>query len=159
MISSDIKNYTEFCSTMGLKQLIKVPTRVTFNISTLIDHIFTSSSEKIVQVSIIETSLSDHQLIFCTRKIKRAKPNKHNYLTFCSVKNFSTEIYKESLHKLTFPDYENFRCVNKAYCGLISKIFDVVNKVAPTKTITIKYNTSESFYGKIAEKIAAQENF
>ena len=88
LISSDVKNYIGFCSTLGLKQLIKVSTRITSNNSTLIDHIITSSSEKVVQAGIIETSLSDHQLVFCTRKIKRAKPNKHNYLTFHSMKNF-----------------------------------------------------------------------
>ena len=72
VISSDIKNYIEFHSTLGLKQLIKVPKRITSNTSTLIDHILTSSSEKVVQAGITETSLSDHQFVFCTRKIKRA---------------------------------------------------------------------------------------
>ena len=37
VISSDIKSYIEFCSTLGLKQLIKVPTRIKFNTFTLID--------------------------------------------------------------------------------------------------------------------------
>ena len=96
---------------------------MTSSTSTLTDHILTSGSEKVVRAGIIETSLSDHQLIFCTWKIKRAKPNKHNYLTFCSMKNFSTEIYDEALGKLTFPDYENFGCVNKAYSDLTSKFF------------------------------------
>ena len=64
VISLDVKNYIEFCLTLGLKQLIKVPTRITSNTSTLIDHILTSSSEKVVQAGIIETSLSDYQLIF-----------------------------------------------------------------------------------------------
>ena len=75
VISPDVKSYIEFCSTLGLKQLIKAPTRITSSTSTLTDHILTSSSEKVVQAGIIETSLSDHQRIFCTRKIKRAKPN------------------------------------------------------------------------------------
>ena len=74
VISSDVQNYIEFCSTLGLKQLIKVPTRITSNTSILIDYILTSRSEKLVQTSIVETSLSDHQLIFSTRKIKSAKP-------------------------------------------------------------------------------------
>ena len=104
VISSDAKNHIGFCSTLGWKQLIKVPTRITSNTSILIDHILTCSSEKIVQAGITETSLSDHQLIFCTSKIKRTKPNKDSYLTFCSMKNFSTEIYEEALGKLSFPD-------------------------------------------------------
>ena len=108
---------------MGLKHLIKFPTRITFHTSSLIDHILTSSSKKVVQACTIETSLSDYQLIFCTRKIKRTKSNKHNYLTLRSMKNSSTEIDKEALSKLTFPDYENFGCVNKAYSEQTSKIF------------------------------------
>ena len=125
--------------------------------SFLIDHILTSSSEKVVHAGIIETSLSDHQLIFCTREIKRAKPNKHHYLKFRSMKNFSTEIYEEALGKLTFPDYENVGSVNNPYSDLTSKIFDVVNKVEPTKTIRVKNNTNKWFDREIAEKIAARD--
>ena len=36
VISSDVKNYIEFCSTLGLKQLIKLPTRVTLPLSLII---------------------------------------------------------------------------------------------------------------------------
>ena len=71
------------------------------------------------------------------------------------MKDLSTEIYEEVLGKLTFPDYENLGCVNKAY--LSSKIVDAVNKVAPTKTIRVKNNTNQWFDGKIAEKIAARD--
>ena len=60
----------------------------------------------------------------------------------------------EALSKLTFPDYENDGCVNIAYSDVTSKIFDVVNKVAPTKTIIAKDNTNEWFDGEIKEKIA-----
>ena len=157
VISSDVKNYIECCSTLGLKQLVKVSTRITSNTYTLIYHMLTSSSEKVVQAGIIETSLSDHQLIFCTRKIKRVKLNKRNYLTFRSVSNFSTPIFKEALGKLTFADYEKFICVNETYSDLTSKIFNVVNKVAPAKTIRVKNNTNEWLDGEITEKIAARD--
>ena len=58
VISSKIKNYIEFCSILGLKQLIKFLTRITSNTSTLTDHILISSSEKVVQAGFIETSLT-----------------------------------------------------------------------------------------------------
>ena len=73
------------------------------------------------------------------------------------MKNFSPGIYEEALGKLTIPDYENFSCVNEAYSDLSSKIFDVVNKVAPARTIRVKKNTNEWCDGKIAEKIAARD--
>lgn len=54
----------------------------TSNNSTLVDHILTNSSEKVVQACIIEGSLSDHQLNLCTKTAKRGTPNKYDYLYF-----------------------------------------------------------------------------
>ena len=45
-VSSKTKKYLEFCKTFGFKQLIKAPTRVTPNTSTLIDHILTNKNKK-----------------------------------------------------------------------------------------------------------------
>ena len=71
--------------------------------------------------------------------------------------NFSIEIYEEALGKLKFPDYGNFSCVNEAYSDLTSKIFDVVNKMEPTKTIRIKNNTNAWFDGEIVENLAVRD--
>ena len=66
-----INKYQEFCQIFSLKQLITCPIRVTYNGSSVIDHILTNSTEKIFQFGIIGYGMSDHQLIFCTRKVKR----------------------------------------------------------------------------------------
>ena len=66
--ASDIIKYQEFCSLHGLKQLISTPTRITENKSSLLDHILTNTHESILQSGKIEVGLSDHQLIFITRK-------------------------------------------------------------------------------------------
>ena len=60
---------------MGFKQLIKVPIRIKSRTFTLIGHILTKNNEKVVQTDIIETYLSDLQLILCTGKTKRKKLN------------------------------------------------------------------------------------
>ena len=73
------------------------------------------------------------------------------------MKSFSTEIYEDAPGQLTFPDYELFSCGNEAYPDLASNTFDVVNKVALTKTIRTKNKTNERFDGEIAERIAAQD--
>ena len=52
---------------------MKHPTRITCHTSTLIGHIITNCEEKVTQCGVIDTSLSDHQLIFYTKKIKRVK--------------------------------------------------------------------------------------
>ena len=76
-VSSETKKYLKFCKIFGLKQLIKSPTRVTPNTSTLIDYILTNTNEKITQCGLIDIGLSDHQIIFCKRKIKKEKEGGH----------------------------------------------------------------------------------
>ena len=79
--SNDISRYIEVCSVIGLKQLIKTPTRITCNTSSLIDHILCNTVDKISQSGVIDLAISDHQLIYCTRKINRLKVNKHTEIT------------------------------------------------------------------------------
>ena len=76
-VSSETKKYLKFRKIFGLKQLIKSPTRVTPNTSTLIDHILTNTNEKITQCGLIDIGLSDRQIIFSTRKIKKEKEGGH----------------------------------------------------------------------------------
>ena len=77
---SDVKSSYEYCTYFSLHQLIKVPTRITCNSATIIDHILASYPERVTQQGIIDVGLSDHQLIFCTRKISRIKRGTHKQI-------------------------------------------------------------------------------
>ena len=115
-LSHNIKIYHQFCTMHGLRQLIQSPTRVTCSTSTLIDHILTSAPSRASQKGVINVGVSDHQLIFCTRKISRIKTGgDHKYLNFCSLKNYTADYYKENLTQVDFPNYENFGDVNDTY--------------------------------------------
>ena len=92
-LSLNIKKYTEFCSTYSFKQMIKSPTTTTCSMSTLTNHILTNTQEYISQSGIIDTTVSDHSKVCCTRKISRAKYNKHKEITFRSLKNYSDDVY------------------------------------------------------------------
>ena len=76
-IPSDLKSYYEFCTFFSLHQLMEVPTRITCNSATIIDHILASYPERVTQQGIIDVGLSDHQLIFCTIKLSRIKRGTH----------------------------------------------------------------------------------
>ena len=69
-VSSETKKHLEFCKTFGLKQLIKSPTRVTPNTSTLMDHILTNMNERNTLCGLTNIGLSDHQIIFLREKLK-----------------------------------------------------------------------------------------
>ena len=79
-ISALVNKYKEFCQTFSLTEIIKEPTRITCSTSTLLDHILTNSSEKVSQKWVIDVWMSDHQLIYCIRKIKRIKHNMQNQI-------------------------------------------------------------------------------
>ena len=94
--------YKKFCQIHSLKQLIRCHTRVTCNTSSLIDHILTNSTEKTFQSGIIYCGIPDHQLIFCTRKVKRVKFQKHNNGLLRSLKRYIANLFVEGLRKVSF---------------------------------------------------------
>ena len=140
-LSHDVKSYHQFCTMHGLKQLIQSPTRVTCSTSTLIDRILTSAPSRVFQKGVISAGVSDHQLIFCTRKIYRIKTGgAHKYLNFRSLKNYTADYYKEALKQTDFPNYENFGYVNEAYSNFVQKLMTVFDKISPYKSKRVKGN-------------------
>ena len=98
-----LKQYKQFLTNLGLKQHIKYATRVTCETATLIDHIITNSDDKLSQSGVIDVGISDHQMIFCTRKITRRKMVTQKYIKFRSFKNYSTELYEQALKENRLP--------------------------------------------------------
>ena len=150
-IPNGIKRYKEFCSLYGLEQLISTPTRVTENSSSILDHILTNSTDRVSQPGVIDTGLSDRQLIYCTRKITQTKFNSHKNITVRSLKNYSQDVYLEELNKINFPDYSKFTDINDAYSDSIGKVSLTIDKIAPMKEIRIKNSSKEWFDEEILE--------
>ena len=121
-----------------MSQLIDCPIRITSNTSTLIDHILTNTQENISQSSVLDTAISDHSLIHCTRKILKAKYNRHKKITFHSLKNYLADVYKETLERVSFPNYENFDDLDIAYSDYNPRLGSVMNIILPFKTVRIK---------------------
>ena len=48
------------------------------------------------------------------------------------------ENFERQLKNIAFPDYEKFSDVNSAYSDLVNKITQVINNLAPYKTIRLK---------------------
>ena len=149
--------YREFCQIHSLKQLITCPTRVTCNTSTLIDHILTNSTEKIFQSGVIASGISDHQLIFCTRKVKRVKSHKHNNVLLRSLKHYTVNLFVEGLRKVNFLTYERFSNIDAAYTDFLNKLMKVINEIAPSKEIRIKNNNQDWFDREVADLIHVRE--
>ena len=152
-----LKQYKQFISNFGLKQLIKHPTRVTCDTSSLIDHILINSDDKISQYGVIDIGLSDHQMIYCTRKLVRNKPGLQKILESRSFKNYSVDNFESALKDLDFPNYETFTDLDMAYSDFIDKLTKVIDCIAPLKKSKIKNKSQDWFDREIAEKIAIRD--
>ena len=138
-----------------MTEIIKEPTWVTCSTSALLHHILSNSSEKASQ----KGGISDHQLIYCTRKIKRIQHNIHNQIQVRSLKTYNANIFTNTLKTVQFPNYNIFSNVNVAYSDLLNKISDTIDNVAPIKEIRIKNNTHKWFDNEIAEAIKTREKY
>ena len=85
--------------------------------------------------------MSDHQLIFCTRKVKRAKFNKHKNVFLRSLKHYTVNALVEELQRVNFSNYKRFSYIDAAYTDFLNKLMKVVKEIAPDKEIRIKNNT------------------
>ena len=99
-----------FFFTHSLKQIIRRPTKITDQIAALIDYILTNSPDKVSQAGIIGLGLSDHDLIFCTRKTSLPKSQKYNEIFVRSKKRYSAEKVLNILRKIVFPNYLTYTC-------------------------------------------------
>ena len=88
-IPYDVRKYQEFCNVFNLKQLISCQTRITCSSSTIIDYSLASYLDRVSQKGIIDIEISDHELMFCTRKTLKTKTASHKQISFCSLKNYS----------------------------------------------------------------------
>ena len=60
----------DFCSTFNLTQLINKPTRVTENGESLIDVVMTTNEKLIASNDVLMSTISDHNLIYISLKLK-----------------------------------------------------------------------------------------
>ena len=120
------RSYLEFCFTHSLEQIITRPTRITDQTATLIDHILTNSPDKVSRSGVIDLGLSDHDLIYCTRKSSLPKSHKHEKKSR-PVKRYSAEKFLETLREIVFPNYLTYTYISDAYSGFIYRFVGAIN--------------------------------
>ena len=87
--------WINFTTSLGLGQLISIPTRVTETSSTLIDHIYTNREENILRVHIGKFSLSVHYASFGNRKLNSQLRNKkHHTITYILKPSSNWSLFK-----------------------------------------------------------------
>ena len=142
-----------FMSMFGMFQLINSSTRITSTTSTILDLIIISDPAKISQCGVLDLGLSDHQLIYCTRKCKKIPISFHNGVTLRSLRNYSKEIFEEKLHEVDWQDVLDSNSVHEAFYQFNSKLMVVIDNIAPLKHVRIKQRTAPWMTGEILQLI------
>ena len=113
-VSTKEVNDLKFCCDLHqLKQQIRLPTRVTEHSKTLIDLFFTSNPELYVDSGVIQTSISDHYMIYAVRNGKPAK-GVHNTVDFRSYRDFNEDAFLNDLFNVPWIDVKKCDDVNDA---------------------------------------------
>ena len=118
-LSAICKKYKEFFFYHSLNQLICSPIWINSSTSTLLDHVITHTPHKISQSGVLDIGLSDHQLIFCTRKMHKEKSKGLNKVKLRCFKNYDIQVFENKLMTADFLDYSEFNDVNLAYSDFI----------------------------------------
>ena len=131
--------WINFTTSLGLGQLISIPTRVTETSSTLIDHIYTNREENILRVHVGKFSLSDHYAIFGNRKLNSQLRNKkHHTITYRSFRHFNENMFIKDLAEVPWETIAAFDKVDDMVQTWNDLFLEIVNKHAPIKTNRVK---------------------
>ena len=131
--------WINFTTSLGMGQLISIPTRVTDASSTLINHIYTNGEENILRVDIGKFSLSDHYAIFGYRKLNSQLRNKkHHTITYRSFRHFDGYMFIKDLAKVFWEIIAAFDKVGDMEQTWNGLFLEIVNRHAPIKTNRVK---------------------
>lgn len=128
-------------SSLGFKQLITLPTRVTETSSTLLDHIYSNNHSSVLNASLADLSISDHSPIFCTKTTKMPKSNHkgHTVISFRSFKNFDRDSFLSDLNVARFDQVFNHTVPDQALECWYDTLLPIINKHAPIKKMRVKH--------------------
>ena len=103
LISSKEKELKDMIRLEGFEPLVKSPTRVTQDSSTLIDVILTKNEQAIASTDVAPLNMSDHVLIGCVRKVNHQK-YKYRAITCCNYSNYDPEVINDELRSQNHND-------------------------------------------------------
>lgn len=155
-------SYTAWNSVLtnfGLSQLVRQPTRVTKKTSSIIDHIYCTHREKIIEVFVPNITLSDHFPICFTRSTKHVSSGQHQTITYRCFKKFDKVAFSNDLHNCCLNKCETISDPNLALDYLYRNIHCVIDKHAPVKTKRVKHDCLPNWFTDEIRDSIKQRNY
>jgi hypothetical protein len=163
LLKSDSKEWINSAKISGYNQLIDSPTRVTDITTSLIDHIYVSSMD-ISNFGNLDIPLSDHQLIFVSRKLN-FQSKKHNidnkFIETRFWKDFKCEKLLEMVKKIDFSRLYSTQDFNpNDFCEkLTEKLCIAWNSIIPLKKFKRRIRSSTPWINAEVKALIRERNF
>ncbi|XP_033107617.1 uncharacterized protein LOC117109396 [Anneissia japonica] len=121
----------DLANSFHLHQLFSEPTRVTQNSRTLIDHIYTSTPNKINNSGVLHTGISDHSAVFVILGREKKVNRKHKFKTCRNYKHFDVHKFKQDMQNLNWQELKACSNVDDAVDYFEIQFLKVANRHAP----------------------------
>ena len=123
---------------LGVTQLVTGATRLERGQPRAgLDHFYTNKPDKLSSMQTYFTGMSDHKLLKCTRFTKSFRP-RSRLIRKRMFKNFDANMFKQELDDSNLEEICRCTDVNEAAELLVSKMSNVLDKMAPVRTIQAK---------------------
>ncbi len=132
-LSADARDLRQLFNVYQVTQLIKSPTHVTSNSSTLIDLTLATDVGKIVASGVLQCSISDHSLIYLVRCSRKPR-NTFRNIQFRNLKTYSAERFVADLHNASWEEIDTSLTVDDAWNVFKSLLNNIIEKHAPLQS-------------------------
>ena len=130
------KKLMELIKPLGLRQIIKEPTRLTINRGTCLD-LFITNCDNISKAGVCNINISDHLPILLTHK-KIKTPKKRCTFTGRSYRNYNKDIFQQNIIDADWTLFDNSNTVLDKWNCLIDIVGNSINRMCPLKLFKIK---------------------
>ena len=137
----------------NFSQIISDVTRVSKTSSSVIDLILVSDFDKISQSGVLNIGISDHCVIYCTRKILKTTLNSHNTVKIMSMKNYNKDTFQLNLLNVDLSSVVCSDNVTQSWENFKAILMSAIDNIAPVKEVRIKQRTEPWINNEILQSI------
>ena len=130
-----------------LIQLISEATRVTYETTTLIDHIYSNCPENVNSMDVPKIGLGDHFPIFFTYKMHIQPPKRNHYtVSFRSFKDFNVANFSADLQSVLWDTIKLSEDTDEILEAWSDLFLQVVDKHVPMKQHRVKHKNQPQWF-------------
>ena len=148
---------TSFYESFNLSQLIAAPTRVTESSRSLLDVILFSQTKQVVKAGVMDSTISDHDMVFVVLHLKVSRP-KTTYITTRSFKNYIPDSFQLDMSCAPWSVVEVFDDVDDKLHAFDLLFNEILDHHAPTRSIKVRGKPNPCITEELREVIKSRRS-